>query len=427
MTRVALVEGFRTPFVKAGTLFSELPSQELARTVLRELIERTELDPKSIDEVILGTVAQPIEALNISRIAAARAGVPLSVPAYTVTRNCASGLEAITEGFEKIRSGQAHTILAGGTESMSNFPFQFPPDATKFAWRRRQARTWIAKTKALFSARPGMLKPVSTLHKGLTDPLSGLLMGETAEVLAKEFRISRDEQDAFALESHQRAKQAKESRRFEEEIVPIYVPGEADAISRDVGPRNNLSIDTLKELPSIFDPRHGSVTVGNSSPITDGAAAVLLMSEARVRVLGVRPLAWIRSYSFAGLDPRKMGLGPAVATALALRQAGISMREIGLLEINEAFAAQVLAVLRVFEKPALGKSVGANAPELSAVDPKILNVNGGAIALGHPIGASGTRITLTLAKQLKSSNVPFGLASLCVGGGQGGAILLENA
>lgn len=427
LTRVAIVDGVRTPFAKAGTALSNVSAQELGRVAVRELIERTEIDPASIDEVVIGNVAQPMDATNIGRVIALTAGIPLGVSAHTTSRNCASGLQSIADGFELIRNGQAHTVIAGGTESMTNIPLIFPRSMSDFLGRLARAKSLPQKLAAFSTFRLSMLKPIIALLEGLKDPFCGLNMGDTAEVLAKEFRISRREQDEFALLSHKRTLAAVEAGRLTEETVPIYLKGKPDALKEDVGPRANLTLEQLAKLKPFFDRKHGSVTVGNSCPVTDGAAAVLLMSESRIRVTGHKPLAWIRSYGFAGLDPRRMGLGPAVSTPVALRRAGITMRDIGLVEINEAFAAQVLANLRVFENPKLGEHVGANLPELSAIQLNQLNVNGGAIALGHPVGTSGTRITLTLAKEMRRRSVQLGLATLCVGGGQGAAIVLENA
>ena len=426
MTRVALVDGVRTPFAKAGGPLSKYGAQELGRIAVRELIERTDIAPDSIDELIMGNVAQPMDATNIGRVIALTSGLPLKLSAHTVARNCASGLQSIAEGFELIRSGRAHSIIAGGTESMSNVPVVFPKEMNGFLGALAKAKSIPKKLAVISTFRPNLMKPVFSIVEGLKDPFCGLNMGQTAEVLAKEFRISRREQDEYALESHKRAVSATYEGRLQFEITPIYEPGKKQPIEMDFGPRENQSIEALEKLKPYFDKRHGTVTVGNSCPITDGAAAVLLMSEARVRVLGIQPIAWIRSYAFAGLDPRRMGLGPAVATPLALRDAGLSMKDIGLVELNEAFAAQVLANMRVFENPKLGEVHGANAPELSAIDPSILNVNGGAIALGHPVGTSGTRITLTLAKEMQRRQTNLGLATMCVGGGQGGAIVLEN-
>lgn len=416
MTRVAVVEGLRSPFAVPGTCFAAIPVEELARAVVRELIERSELDGASVDEVILGNVAQPPGAPNLARVVAVQAGLPLSVPAHTVARNCASGLEAVTEAFDRIRSGQAHTVIAGGAESASDGPLQFSPDLLRTVRRR-----------AFLSLRPGMLRPCSALRALSADPLCGKTAGEIAEGLAKEFRISRADQDAFVLEGLARARQAEASRRWAQEIVPIYPAGETDGVARDGWPREEISAESLADLPPLFDPRHGTVTEGNRPAPADGAAALLLMSEARVRALGLRPLAWVRGYAYAGTDPRKAGLAPALATALALRRAGLSMREVGLVEIHESSAAELLALLRLFEKPALGGELGADLSELAPVAPGILNVNGGSIALGNPVGASGARVVLTLARQMRNSNAGFGLASVAATGGQGGTLLLENA
>jgi acetyl-CoA acyltransferase len=428
MTRVAIVEGLRTPFAKAGTSLNGVSAQELGRLAVRELIERTEIDPRSVEEVIIGNVSQPADAINIGRVIALNAGLPVTLPSHTVARNCASGMQSITEAFEMIRSGQAHTVIAGGTESMSNMPLFFPKEMADFLGEWMKAKTLPRKIRMLLRLRPRMFKPIFAIVEGLRDPFCGLSMGQTAEVLAKEFGISREEQDQFALRSHQLFAAAASAGRIKEELIPLFLPGLSPPyLDEDVGPRPDQTLAALAKLRPYFDSKHGTVTVGNSCPITDGAAAVLLMSESRVRVTGVEPLAWIRSYAYAGLDPKRMGLGPAVASPIALRRGGVTMRDVGLVEINEAFAAQVLANLRVFEKPALGEHVGANLPEMGPIRSDALNVNGGAIALGHPVGTSGTRITLTLAKEMKRRGVQLGLASLCVGGGQGAAILLERS
>lgn len=424
MTRVALVDGVRTPFAKAGAALASVSAQELGRIALRELLERTELDPDSVDEVIVGNVAQPMDATNIGRVIALSAGLPLKVSAHTTSRNCASGLQSITEAYELIRNNQAHTVIAGGTESMSNIPLLFPKEMSEFLGEVWKARSPIQKLLAFARFRPRMLKPIIALVEGLKDPFCGLSMGDTAEILAKEFRISRLDQDQFALRSHQLATAA--AGRMAEEIVPLFLPGLKEPISEDLGPRKGQTLEALAKLKPFFDRRHGTVTVGNSCPVTDGAAMVVLMSEARVRVLGVEPLAWIRSYAYAGLDPRRMGLGPAVSTPLALRRAGLSLKDISLIEINEAFACQVLANLKIFEQPKLGERYGVSAAELSPIDIDRVNVNGGAIALGHPVGTSGTRLALTVSKEMKRRNLPLGLATLCIGGGQGGALILER-
>ncbi len=426
MTRVALVEGIRTPFAKAGSALASIPAQELGRIAVRELIERTGVEPKSVDEVIIGNISGPVEATNIGRVIALMAGHPLSGSAHTVARNCASGMQSITEGFELIRGGQAHAVIAGGTESMSNMPLLFPKEMSLFMGELAKARSLPQKLKVMLGFRLKFLKPIISIIEGLKDPFSGLNMGQTAELLAKEFNVTREEQDQFALDSHMKAVAATESGRLPSECVPVYVKEIRKAVEQDIGPRAEQTMEALAKLKPYFDRKHGTVTVGNACPVTDGAAAVLLMSEERAKQEGREPIAYIKSYGYAGIDPSRMGLGPTVSTPVALRKAGLTMKDIGLVEINEAFAAQVISCLRIFENPKLGEPYGANAAEVSAVDPEILNVNGGAIALGHPVGTTGTRITMTLAKEMKNRNVPLGLATLCVGGGQGGAIILEQ-
>lgn len=421
--RVALVLGVRTPFVKAGGPLGDTPAHELGRVATRELLERANLPLESIDEVIFGNVAQPMEATNISRVIALMAGLPQTVSAHTVSRNCASGLQAIASGFDMIQAGRAHTVIAGGTESMSNIPLVFPKAMSNFLGRLAAAKTSGQKLQTLLSFRLHMIKPIIALVEGLKDPFCGLNMGETAEILAKEFGISREEQDRFALQSHEKTIVATE--KLKQEITPVYLPKKNQVIDADVGPRKGQTLEALAKLKPYFDRKHGTVTVGNSCPITDGAAAILLMSEEALSKTNLTPLAWIKDYAFAGLDPRRMGLGPVASTAKVLKQTGLTLKDMELLEINEAFATQVLAVLKIFKNPSLGAAYGAT-DVLSEVDPGIVNVNGGAIALGHPVGTSGARITLTLAHEMKRRNAKRGLASLCIGGGQGGAIILEN-
>ncbi len=423
---VVVVDGVRTPFAKAGTALRRVPAQELGRIAVRELLERTELDPAEVDEVILGNVGQPMDATNIARVVALAAGVPKERPAHTVQRNCASGLEAIAEAYQKIRYGEADTIVAGGTESMSRIPLLLSSGLTEVYSGLFTARTLKQKAQAALRFRPQDLKPVVALVEGLRDPVCGLSMGETAELLAREFGISRQAQDAFALRSHQRAVAAQREGRLAQEIVPVFPPPDyATAVAEDVGPRPNQTLEQLAKLPPYFDREHGTVTVGNSCPVTDGAAALLIMCEEKARALGFRPLGRIRSVGFAGIEPERMGLGPALATPIALERAGVGLAELALVEINEAFAAQVLACLAAMASPAFYRERTGRDRPVGEVDPDRLNVNGGAIALGHPVGTSGARITLTLLKELARRGGGLGLATLCVGGGQGGAVVVE--
>ncbi len=441
---VVIVDGLRTPFAKAGTDLQTLHPAELGRVALSELLAKLQLNVQVIDEVITGSVGNPVDAVNISRVVALNAGIPKATSAYTVHRNCASALEAITSGYERIRSGTMDVVMAGGTENMSQYPFLLSKKFNEIYGGLATAKTTgarLGKLWELLSAdfkqiwelvstpplKKTKFKPVVSVMEGLTDPFVGLNMGQTAEILAKEFQISREEQDQWALRSHLKAAQAQKEGKLGEEITPLFIPPDySRVVQNDNGPRANQTMEALAKLRPIFDSRTGTVTAGNSCPITDGAAFVCLMSREKAESLGYKPIARIRGYGFAGLEPERMGLGPVYSTPLALKRAGLSMKDIGLVEINEAFAAQVLACQRAFDSDEFASSKLGLSQKVGRIDDQILNVNGGAIALGHPVGATGTRITLTLAKQMKRTGTQFGLATLCIGGGQGGAIILET-
>jgi acetyl-CoA C-acetyltransferase/acetyl-CoA acyltransferase len=422
--RVVVVDGVRTPFAKVGTALAQVGATELARVAVRELLERTEIDPSSIDEVILGNAAPPADAPNIARVAALESGIPERVPAFSVARNCASGFQAITDAYNQIVLGQSDIVVAGGVESMSNVPLHFPDEFADVMADLSRARSIPGKVTAAAQFRPGHLKPVVALAEGLTDPVCGLNMGETAEVLARELSISRRAQDEFALRSHQRAAAAWADGRFADEVVPVFVPpAYENVVAEDVGYRPNQSLEALAKLQPVFERRGGTVTAGNASMVTDGAAALLMMEEERARSLGYRPLGRLLAFGYAGLDPRRMGLGPAVATPLALGRAGMSLGDIELIELNEAFAAVVLANMEVFPSREWAERMLGRPDPIGEIRPEILNVNGGAIALGHPIAASGARLALTLLLEMGRRDAGAGLATLCVGGGQGGAIV----
>ena len=424
---IAIVGGCRTPFIKAGTIFKDIAADELGRLAASELFYKLELDPSIVDETIFGNVGNPMDAMNIARVIALRSGVPRSRPAHTVHRNCASGFEAITTAAEKILTGQAETVLAGGTESMSNMPLVFGPEFTDIAAGLQKAKTVTGKLSPALKLRPRHFKPIPALLRGLTDPFSGMLMGQTAELLANEWDISRKEQDEIALQSHMKAIDAQRSERFSDETVPVYVPpGYSDTVSYDNGIREDSSLEKLARLRPFFDSESGTVTPGNSSQITDGASAVLVMSAEKCHSLGIEPLGYLRSWAYAGLDPERMGLGPVHATPRALDRAGLSMKDINLIELNEAFAAQVLANVRAFESKDFAETMLNRTEAVGAIDLDILNVNGGGIALGHPVGATGTRLILTLLKEMQRRDVQFGLATLCVGGGLGGSLVMER-
>ncbi|MFA5060333.1 MAG: thiolase family protein [Candidatus Omnitrophota bacterium] len=424
MERIAIVEGIRTPFCKISTLFDRVSAQELGRIAVRELIERTSLDVGVVDEVIFGNVAQPADAANISRVIALLAGIPITTPAFTVHRNCASGIEAVTTASLKILSGEAQCIIAGGTESMSNIPFLLTKDLQDMIFKWGRAKTIVEKAQIALSFKLKFLTPRVGLHLGLTDPVCGLNMGQTGEVLAKEFGITRKEQDQFALLSHQRAVAAKKVLR--EEIVPVIpAPKYQAAVESDNGPRENQTMEALAKLKPIFEKQTGTVTAGNSSQVTDGAAALLVMSEKKARELNLEPLGFVRAFAVAGVEPQRMGIGPAHAIPKVLRKAGLTLKQIQAIEINEAFAAQVLACLRALDSQEFAKEFGYEGI-IGNVNADILNVNGGSIALGHPVGATGARLILTMLKHLKRANLNLGLVSLCIGGGQGAAVILER-
>lgn len=424
--RVVVVDGVRTPFAKVETALAEVSAVELARTAVRELLERTEIDPATIDEVILGNAAPPSDAPNIARVAALEAGIPREVPAFSVQRNCASGFQSITDGFNQIVLGQSDVVVAGGVESMSNVPLQFPDEFADVVTDLARASGVTDKVAAAAQIRPAHFKPVVALLEGLTDPVCGLNMGETAEVLARELHLSRRAQDEYALRSHQRAAAAWAEGRFADEVTPVFVPpAYRDVVAEDVGYRPQQTLEALAKLRPVFE-RGGTVTAGNASMVTDGAAALLLMEEGKARAEGFRPLGRIVSFGYAGLEPQRMGLGPALATPLALSRAGLSLSDMGLVELNEAFAAVVLANMEVFPSRSWAEERLGRTLPIGTLREETLNVNGGAIALGHPIAATGSRLALTLLLEMRRRDVEHGLATLCVGGGLGGAIVFQR-
>src|SRR6266850_5551755 len=420
--RLVIIDGVRTPFSKMGTDLARLGPEELGRIAVNALLTKTGLNPALIDEVIFGCVGQPADAANVARVIALRAGIPQHVPAFTVHRNCASGCEAFTQAYEKMLAGRGSVFVVGGTESMSQYPLLFKQSTAARLAALSKARTFGRKLGALASFRPSDFQPRIALQLGLTDPVCGLNMGETAEVLARELGVTRAEQDEFALESHRRAVAARE--RLAEEVCPVYA--RSVVVDHDNGPRPNQTLEALAKLKPVFDRKTGTVTAGNASQITDGAVALLVMSESKANELGFTPLGCLTGYSYAGCDPSRMGLGPVFAIHKAEAQTGLTLGQADLIEINEAFAAQVLAVLKAMESEKFARKARRRDTPPGAVPREKLNVNGGAIALGHPVGATGARLLLTSLKELKRRRAKRALVSLCVGGGQGAAIWLET-
>jgi acetyl-CoA C-acetyltransferase/acetyl-CoA acyltransferase len=426
MLDIAILEGVRTPFVKAFGALASVPAQELGRQAATAALKRADVCPEDVDQVVFGNVAPPAEAANIARVIALTSGIPQDRIAHSVHRNCASGLEAVTTAAQLIQLGEARTVLAGGTESMSRIPLLYNAEATDLFLRLGKTKGWWTRLAVLLKFRPRHFHPVISLKLGLTDPVSGLIMGETAEVLAGEFGISRREQDEYALESHRRAAAAQKRCDFSREITPISLDIGGAEVKDDIGPRPDQSLEALARLNPIFK-KDGTVTVGNSCMITDGAAGVVLMPGEAARAQGRRPLGYLRAYAYAGCDPRRMGLGPVFAVSKLLDRTGLTMNDIDLIELNEAFAAQVSACERAFASDEFAREQLGKAKALGAIDPQRRNVHGGAIALGHPVGATGTRLVITLLHELRRRGKQRGIATLCVGGGQGAAVLVEAA
>lgn len=430
--RLVIVDGVRTPFCRAGSDLASASADELGRIAVNALLTRTGLDPALIDEVIFGCVAQPADAVNIARVIALRAGIPRSVPAVTVSRNCASGCEAITQAQEKMHAGHGSIFVVGGVESMSNIPLLFKRSAVEKFYHITKAKSFGQKMQAFSAFRPGDFQPRIGLLLGLSDPVSGLNMGETAEILAREFDISRAEQDAFALRSHQRALAARP--KFAEEICPVFPdldrrPANGHrplAVLQDNGPRENQTTETLTHLKPVFDKKTGDVTAGNSSQVTDGAVALLVMTEQRATELGFTPLGTLAGYAYAGCDPAHMGLGPLFAINRAEAETGLTVADADLIELNEAFAVQSLAVMKCAASEQFGHDILHRDGPLGEFSAEKLNINGGAIALGHPVGATGARLVLASLKELQRRHAHRALVTLCVGGGQGAALWLER-
>jgi acetyl-CoA C-acetyltransferase/acetyl-CoA acyltransferase len=425
MLDIAILEGIRTPFAKAFGPLAAVPAKELGRLATVAVLQRAGLRPEQVDQVVFGNVATPANAANIARVIALTAGVPRNRIAHTVQRNCASGMEAITTAAQLVQLGEAKTVVAGGTESMSQIPLLYNREATELFLRLGRSKGWWQRLRTLLHFRPRHFKPVLGVQLGLTDPVSGLIMGATAELVAKELGITREQQDVYALHSHLRAAEAQKRGVLAEEITPVPAADAGREVVEDFGIRKDQTLEALARLKPFFD-KNGTVTVGNSCPLTDGAAAVVVMPGEAARAEGRRPLGYLRAYAYAGCDPARMGLGPVFATSKLLEKTGLALKDIDLIELNEAFAAVVLGNEKAFASDAFAREQLGRPAALGVIDPERLNVNGGAIALGHPVGATGTRLVLTLLKELRRRGLRRGLATLCVGGGLGGAVLVET-
>ena len=423
---VYIVSAKRTPQAKSGTDLKDVAAPYLGSYLIRQMIDAANIPDTEIDEVIIGNVGNPAKYPNIGRVIALEAGLHKKTSGYSVHRNCASGLEAVSQGFLKVASGRSELILAGGVENMSQMPLIYSDDMTELFMKVMKAKTMPDKLKVLSHFRPEYLSPVIAIEQGLTDPFCGLNMGQTAELLAREFGITRQQQDEFAVQSHARAIAAQKEGRFADEIAPIIVGSKLNKLlSQDVGPRENSSVEKLGNLKPYFDRKSGTVTVGNACPITDGGSMLLLASEDAVKKYNLEPIAKIVDYHFHGLEPERMGMGPLVAMDGVLKRTGMTLEQMDLVEINEAFAAQVLAVKKALVDKKVAAKFDVDTLWGEIPDEK-LNVNGGAIALGHPVGSTGSRLVVTLAHEMMKRKSQYGIASLCIGGGQGGAIIIEN-
>jgi acetyl-CoA C-acetyltransferase len=421
---VYIVDGARTPFLKAKGKPGPFSAADLAVNAGKQLLQRQAFSPSELDEVIMGCVMPNVDEANIGRLIALRLGCGQSVPAFTVQRNCASGMQAIDSAMKDIATGRHNLVLAGGSEAMSRAPILFNEEYATWLGGLVSAKGFQAKTKAWLNFRPTYLKPIIALLRGLTDPTVNLSMGQTAENLAYRFQISRTEMDTFALESHQRAAHAME-KGYLNEILTAYST-QGDYFISDDGIRKESSLEKLATLKPYFDKKFGAVTAGNSSQVSDGAALLLLASEEAIKRYQLPVLAKILDIEWAGVDPAEMGLGPVYATHQLLKKRHLQFQDIDFFEINEAFAAQVLACLKAFASEEYCKQYLGLNYALGKIDESKLNIDGGAIALGHPVGASGARITLHLTEILKRKNAKLGIATICIGGGQGGALLIEN-
>jgi acetyl-CoA C-acetyltransferase len=428
MKPVYVVDGARTPFLKSKNRPGPFSASDLATQAGRALLMRQPFAPQDLDEVILGCAAPSVDEVNIGRVAALRMGCGQKVPAWTVMRNCASGMQAVDSGITNIVAGRANLVLAGGVDALSRAPLLYGEKMVLWFSAMAAARTPVQRL-ALFARLPvgAMLKPVIGIMKGLTDPMVGLLMGQTAENLAHRFGITRAQMDLFSVRSHRKVAEAQQKGWLAPgggEVEALY-DANGKVYALDDGVRSDASLESLAKLKPFFDRKYGNVTPGNSSQITDGAAWLVLASDEAVRRYKLSPLGRIMDAQWAGLDPAQMGLGPVHAATPILKRNGLGLNDLDYWEINEAFAAQVLGCLAAWRDEKYCREELGLDHAMGAMDEERLNVDGGAIALGHPVGASGTRIVLHLLKLLKRTGKKRGMASICIGGGLGGAMLVE--
>ncbi len=424
-SRVAVVAGVRTPFARIDSDFKDLTALDLGRMVVGELIARAELDPEEIDTCVYGQVVLSVQTPNIAREIVLGLGLPREIEAYSVTRACATSLQALANAADSIRLGEASCAIVGGADSVSDPPVLWSKRVAQALSTAVRARSLKERIRAFEGVKPRDLVPVPP---AITEPSTGLSMGESAEKMAKENGISREDQDAFALRSHTLAAKAWAEGRFADQVLHAYLPPKYQvACTRDNLVRDDTTAEKLAQLKPVFDRRYGTITAGSSSPLTDGASALLLMSEEKARSLGYRPLGFVRSYAFAAIDPDwQLLMGPAFATPVALDRAGLTLKEMDLIDMHEAFAAQVLSNLRAFASRDFAREHLGRDQAIGEIDMDRFNVNGGSIAIGHPFAATGGRMVLQTLKELERRGQEFGLVTLCAAGGLGAAAVLER-
>jgi len=423
--RVAVIQGIRTPFAKSGTHYAHLSALDLGKLVVSELVERSGIDPNDIQDVVFGNVIPSVKAPNIAREIVLGTGLPRKIPGFTVGEACASANQAITSAADMIFRGYADTVIAGGAESLSDVPILFSKNFAEALVASSKGKSMGAKLGAFKGIR---LKDLAPDAPAIAESTTGLTMGESAEKMAKENGISREAQDRFALQSHHRAAAAWASGRFKNEVMTVVVPPKFDnVVEADNIVRADTTYEQMAKLKPVFDRKYGTITAGNASPLTDGAAAVLLMSEDKAKALGIKPIGFLKSYAYAATDPFDQLLqGPVFALPTALERAKVKLEEIGVIEMHEAFAAQVLSNIQwIGSKKVAEEKLGRNEA-IGEIDPEKINRTGGSIAIGHPFGATGARIITSVCNELQVTGEQYGLVTVCAAGGIGVAMVLER-
>lgn len=424
-SRVAVIRGLRTPFAKSGTHYGRLSALDLGKIVVTELMERSGVDPNSVQEIVFGNVIPSVKAPNIAREIVLGTGLPRKIPGFTVSKACASSNQAISSASDMIFRGYADTVIAGGAESLSDIPILFSKNFSDALVTASKQKTMTGKLAAFSKIRPMDLAPDAP---AIAESSTGLTMGESAEKMAKENGITREAQDRFAWQSHTRAAEATASGRFKDEVMTVVVPpGYDNVVEQDNLIRGDTTIEAMSKLKPVFDRKYGSITAGNASALTDGAAAVLLMSEEKAKALGLEPIGYIKSYAYAAVDPFDQLLqGPALALPVALERAGVQLKDIGVIEMHEAFAAQVLSNIQWMGSKKIAQEKLGRNEAVGEIDPEKINRTGGSIALGHPFGATGARIVTTVCNELQRTGEQYGLVTVCAAGGIGVAMVLER-